>query len=252
MIIPCYINIEHYIDTLLAGTHPWRMPALTMEKQMASEIPNLNAELRLGTGKGAARKARRNGYVPGVVYGGGIDPLPIQLKFNYLLKRLNQGRFLSTLFNLKIDGHDEIRVICRSVQRHVVKDLPVHADFMRLNRSSQINLFIPVRFINEDQSPGLKRGGVLTVVRGEVDLVVNAGNIPSEIVADLTGLDVGDVVTISKIELPDGTRPNIADRDFVIANISAPSGLRSSEDENQTGDESADAEGVTDTDGEQD
>ena len=104
---------------------------------------------------------------------------------------------------------------------------------MRLKDGSQINLFIPVRFINEQDSPGLRRGGVLTVVRGEIDLVVNAGNIPAEIVADISGLDVGDVVTISKIELPEGTRPRIADRDFVIANISAPSSLRSADEEEE-------------------
>lgn len=200
---------------------------------MASEIPDLHAELRPGSGKGAARQARREGFVPGIVYGGGIDPLPVQLKFNYLLKWLKQGRFLSTLFNLKIEGQDEMRVICRSIQKHVVKDVPIHVDFMRLRRASQINLFIPVRFINEEESPGLKRGGVLTVVRGEVDLIVNAGDIPSEIIADVAGLDVGDVVTIEDIELPEGTRPRIADRNFVIANISAPSGLRSADDENQ-------------------
>ncbi|MCY4327970.1 MAG: 50S ribosomal protein L25/general stress protein Ctc [Rhodobacteraceae bacterium] len=200
---------------------------------MASEIPDLSVELRSGTGKGAARQARRTGFVPGIVYGGGIDPMAIQIDFNYLLKRLNQGRFLSTLFNLKIAGQQDVRVICRSVQRHVVKDLPLHVDLMRLKDGSQINLFIPVRFINEQDSPGLRRGGVLTVVRGEIDLVVNAGNIPAEIVADISGLDVGDVVTISKIELPEGTRPRIADRDFVIANISAPSSLRSADEEEE-------------------
>ncbi len=204
---------------------------------MASEIPDLSAELRSGTGKGAARQARRTGFVPGIVYGGGMDPMAIQIDFNYLLKRLNQGRFLSTLFNLKIAGQEDVRVICRSVQRHVVKDLPLHVDFMRLKDGSQINLFIPVRFINEQDSPGLRRGGVLTVVRGEIDLVVNAGNIPAEIVADISGLDVGDVVTISKIELPEGTRPRIADRDFVIANISAPSSLRSADEEEEVEEE---------------
>ena len=214
---------------------------------MAGEIPELHAQVRPGTGKGAARQARREGYVPGIVYGGGNEPLPIQFKLNYLLKRLNEGRFLSTLFNLKVEGHDEVRVICRAVQRHVVKDMPEHVDFMRLQRASQINLFIPVRFINEEDSPGLRRGGVLTVVRGEVDLIVNAGNIPTEIVADVAGLDVGDVVTISKVELPKGTKPRIADRDFVIANISAPSGLRSSDqddDENLGGEQ----ESTTDVD----
>ena len=194
---------------------------------MASGIPDLAAELRTRTGKGAARQARRNGYVPGIVYGGGEKPVPLNLKMNELRKRLQAGRFLSTLFNLKVDGMNDVRVICRSVQREVVKDLPSHVDFMRLNRTSEINLFIPVTFVNEELSPGLKRGGVLTVVRSEVELIVTAGNIPEEITGDLTGLNVGDILTISNIELPDGARPTITDRDFVIANISAPSGLRS-------------------------
>ena len=194
---------------------------------MASGIPDLAAELRTRTGKGAARQARRNGYVPGIVYGGGEKPVPLNLKMNELRKRLQAGRFLSTLFNLKVEGMNDVRVICRSVQREVVKDLPSHVDFMRLNRTSEINLFIPVTFVNEELSPGLKRGGVLTVVRSEVELIVTAGNIPEEITGDLTGLNVGDILTISNIELPDGARPKITDRDFVIANISAPSGLRS-------------------------
>lgn len=194
---------------------------------MASGIPDLAAELRTRTGKGAARQARRNGYVPGIVYGGGEKPVPLNLKMNELHKRLQAGRFLSTLFNLKVDGMNDVRVICRSVQREVVKDLPSHVDFMRLNRTSEINLFIPVKFVNEELSPGLKRGGVLTVVRSEVELIVTAGNIPEEITGDLTGLNVGDILTISDIKLPDGARPKITDRDFVIANISAPSGLRS-------------------------
>jgi large subunit ribosomal protein L25 len=198
---------------------------------MAREIPDLHATLRTGTGKGAARQARRDGLVPGVVYGGGGDPQPINLKFNELLKRLKAGRFLSTLFNLKVDGQDDVRVICRGVQRDVVKDLPTHVDLMRLRRTSRINLFIHVDFVNHEAAPGLKKGGVLTVVRPEVELVVTAGDIPERILADLTGLDIGDVITISKIALPEGAVPTITDRDFTIANISAPSGLRAAEAE---------------------
>ena len=198
---------------------------------MAGQIPDFNATVRMGTGKGAARQARRENLVPGIVYGGGEDPQPINVKYNELYKALKQGRFLSTLFNLKIDGQDDVRVICRNVQRDVVKDLPTHLDFMRLRRTSRINLFIPVEFINEDAAPGLKKGGVLNAVRPEVELKVTAGDIPEKLVVDLTGLDVGDTVYISNIELPEGTRPMITDRDFVIANISAPSGLRSSENE---------------------
>ena len=200
---------------------------------MAREIPDLHAETRPGTGKGAARQARREGYVPGIVYGGRQGPDPIRIDFNHLLKRLGEGRFLSTLFNLKIAGKEDVRVICRSVQRHVVKDLPLHVDFMRLDRDSRVNLFIPVKFTNEEESPGLRRGGVLTVVRGEIELMVSADDIPTDIEADVTGLDVGDVLTVSSVEIPPGTRPRIADRDFVIANISAPSGLRSADQDDE-------------------
>ncbi|MVO18608.1 50S ribosomal protein L25/general stress protein Ctc [Parasedimentitalea huanghaiensis] len=210
---------------------------------MAGEIPNLEALERTGTGKGAARQARRDGFVPGIVYGGDTDPLAINIPFNVLLKKLKAGRFKSTLFNLKVEGHDDVRVICRNVQRDVVKDLPTHLDLMRLRRTSEIALFIPVEFINEDEAPGLKQGGVLNAVRPEVELVVTAGDIPEKLVVDLSGLKLGDTVTISSINLPEGARPTI-DRDFVIANISAPSGLRSSgaDDEDEAEGEEAAAE----------
>ncbi len=199
---------------------------------MAKEIPDLVAEVRAGTGKGAARQARRDMKVPGVVYGGGVDPLPIQLNYHYLLKRLKAGRFLSTLFNLKVEGQDDVRVICRGVQRDVVKDLPTHVDLMRLRRTSRINLFIHVDFINHDKAPGLKRGGTLTIVRPEVELEVTAGDIPDHISVDLDGKNIGDVIHINDIVLPEGVKPTI-DRNFVIANIAAPSGLRSSDAEDE-------------------
>jgi large subunit ribosomal protein L25 len=197
---------------------------------MAGEIPDLVAEVRTGTGKGAARQARREGNVPGIVYGGGKEPLAINVNYNTLLKRLKQGRFLSTLFNLKVDGHEDVRVICRNVQRDVVKDLPTHLDLMRLRRTSRINLFIHVEFINHEAAPGLKRGGTLTVVRPEVELEVTAGDIPDHITVDLTGKNIGDVIHINDVVLPEGAKPTI-DRNFVIANISAPSGLRSTDNE---------------------
>ena len=199
---------------------------------MAGKIPDLEAIERTGTGKGAARQARRDGMVPGVAYGGGIDPLPIQIPRNELLKRLKAGRFMSTLFNLKVEGHEDVRVICRDVQRHVVKDLPTHLDLMRLRRTSQINLFIPIEFVNEDTAPGIKQGGVLTIVRPEIELIVTAGDIPDKIEIDLGALNIGDVVTISSVNLPEGAKPTI-DRDFVIANISAPRGLAAASDEEE-------------------
>ena len=205
---------------------------------MAREIPNLEATVRTGTGKGAARQARREGQVPGIVYGGGADPLAINIPFNELFKKLKAGRFLSTLWNLKVDGQEDVRVICRNVQRDVVKDLPTHLDLMRLRRTSRISLFIHVEFVNEEEAPGLKRGGVLTIVRPEVELNVLAGEIPEQIVVDLAGKDVGDVIHISDVTLPSGAKPTV-DRDFVIANISAPSSLRSSDDGDDAGEEAA-------------
>lgn len=211
---------------------------------MAGEIPDLEALERTGTGKGAARQARRENLVPGIVFGGDKDPLPINLPYNDLIKRLSKGRFKSTLFNLKVEGHEDVRVICRDVQRDVVKDLPTHVDFMRLRRTSKINLFIPVEFVNEDDCPALKKGGVMTVVRPEVELICTAGDIPEKLVADLSGLEIGDTITVSAIELPAGTKKTI-DRDFVIANLSAPSALAAADDED---DEPAETEVIEQND----
>ncbi len=197
---------------------------------MAGEIPDLIAQERTGTGKGAARQARRDGMVPGIVFGGDTNPLPINLDFNKLLTMLRKGRFKSTLFNLKVDGHDDVRVICRDVQRHVVKDLPTHVDFMRLKRTTKINLFINVEVSGEEVSPGLKKGGVLTLVRPEVELVVTAADIPESLVIDISEMEIGDNLTISDVKLPEGSKPTI-DRDFVIAQISAPSALISAGDD---------------------
>ena len=210
---------------------------------MAGELPDLHAHVRTGTGKGAARQARRDGMVPGIVYGGGKDPIAINMPFNALLKRLKQGRFLSTLFNLKVEGQEDVRVICRDVQRHVVKDLPTHIDFMRLRRTSQVKLFIHVQVEGEDKSPGLRKGGVLTLIRPEVELWVTAGDIPDHITIDVSGIEIGDNVTISSVKLPEGATPTV-DRDFVIAQISAPSGLKSQgddEDEDEVVEEAEEA-----------
>ena len=185
---------------------------------MAKEIPDLVAEARAGTGKGAARQARREGKVPGIVYGDGKEPAPIQIEFNSLLTKLRAGRFMSTLWNLKVDGQDDVRVICRGVQRDVVKDLPTHIDFMRLHRASRINLFIHVNFDNQEASPGLKKGGTLNVVRHEVELACPADSIPEELVFDLAGLEIGDTIRIGAFELPKGVSPTV-DRDFVIATV---------------------------------
>ena len=212
---------------------------------MAGKIPDLELTPRAGTGKGAARQARRDGLVPGVVYGGGKEPQAITIPFNILFKKLKDGGFMSTLFNLKVEGAGDVRAVCRGVQRHVVKDLPTHIDFLRLNRDSRINMNIPVHFLNEETSAGLKKGGTLTIVRQEVELMVTAGNIPDHIEADLENLEIGQTINISDITLPEGTRPVIADRDFVIANIAAPGGATDEEDE--ASEAEADADVATDT-----
>ena len=199
---------------------------------MAGEIPDLVAHARTGTGKGAARQSRRRGMVPGVVYGGGSDPMPIEVPFNELLKRLKAGRFMATLWNLKVEGEEDVRVIARDVQRDVVKDLPTHIDLMRLKRTSRVSLYIPVEFEGEDEAPGLKAGGVLSVVRQEVELRVTAGDIPEKLVVSVAGLEIGDNVSISDVTLPEGTRATI-DRDFTIATIAPPSGLASQKDEDE-------------------
>lgn len=206
---------------------------------MAGEIPDLHAQERTGTGKGAARAARREGMVPGIVFGGDTDPLAINIPFNKLLSMLKAGRFKSTLFNLKVDGHDDVRVICRDVQRDVVKDLPTHLDLMRLRRTTKINLFIPLEFVDEEECPGLTTGGVLNTIRNEIELIVTAGDIPDVIKVSLKGLEIGDGVTISQITLPEGAKPTI-DRDFVICNISAPSALASDKDDEDEDETAAD------------
>lgn len=199
---------------------------------MAGQVPDLNALVRTGTGKGAARQARRDGLVPGIVYGGGEDPLPINIPYNILFKKLKEGRFLSTLYNMQVEGHDDVRVICRSVQRDVVKDLPRHVDFMRLKRTTKINLYISVEVAGEEDSPGIRAGGVLTLVRPEVELVVTAGDIPESITIDISEMEIGDTITIENVDLPAGAKPTI-DRDFVIANLSAPAALGSGDDEDE-------------------
>ncbi len=205
---------------------------------MAGKIPDLNAKVRAGTGKGAARQARRDGDVPGIVYGGGADPQAISIDFNYLLTKLRKGGFMSTLHNLKIEGQDDVRVICRGVQRHVVKDLPTHIDLMRLKRTSRVNIFIPVEFLNADTCPGVKAGGVLNVIRADVEMSVIAGDIPDHLTVDLAEAQMGDTISISSVTLPEGATPVISDRDFVIATITAPRAVLA-EDEDDDGEDVA-------------
>ena len=194
-----------------------------------AETPVLEAVARGGVGKGSARTARRDGYVPGVIFGGGEPPSHHQHRSQHTAEAA-EGRPLPVdLINVSVDGKQH-HVICRAVQRDVVKDKPTHVDFLRLSDSSRISLLSRSSSWNREK-PRASRGGVLTVVRPEVELVVTAGEIPEKLVVDLAGTDINDTIHISNIELPAGATPTITDRDFVIANIQAPSGLRSEEGE---------------------
>lgn len=191
---------------------------------MAVEIIDLTASVRTGTGKGAARQARRDGVVPGVVYGAGKEPVAINVPFYALLKRLKAGRFMSTIFNLKVEGQDDVKVVCRNVQRHVVKDMPIHIDFLRVEDTTSVKLFIDVNFVNADAAPGIVKGAVLNVAAKDIELVLAAGNIPASVDADLTGKNIGDTVLASEIILPEGAKL-ASDRDAVIGTIVVPSGV---------------------------
>lgn len=195
---------------------------LLTENEM-SEIGTLVAQPRDRVGKGSSRAARRNGLVPAVIYGLGKPPVSITLPFNVVLKELKRGRLTGHLFNLDVNGTVE-RVIPRDVQVDVVMDFPIHIDFLRLDRNAQVEVDVPVHFLNEEASPGLKRGGVLNIVRHDVPLVCPAESIPEFIEVDLTGLEIGDSVHISAVPLPKGVTPGITDRDFTVATIAAPSG----------------------------
>ncbi|MCR9193459.1 MAG: 50S ribosomal protein L25/general stress protein Ctc [Hyphomonas sp.] len=177
-----------------------------------------NVDVRERIGKGGAREARRQGYVPGVLYGGGEDPVAINLKQNEVIKAINTGQFLSSTATLVHDGKKQL-VIPQAIQMHPVTDQPQHVDLYRVKKDQVITVEVVVNFLNEDASPGLKKGGALNVVRHAVELNVRADAIPDSLDADLTGLDIGDNVKISNITLPDGAEPTITDRDFTIASI---------------------------------
>ena len=186
-----------------------------------ADIAAIQAERRLGAGKGAARALRRKGKVPGVVYGGGEDALAISLETARIALEHERGGFFSRLYDLDLDG-SSLRVLAREVQLHPVTSKVLHVDFLRLTSGSEVNVDVPVEFLNEDISPGVKRGGVLNIVRRTVELICQADSIPLVIEADIGELDIGDSVKISAINLPDGVRPGIADRDFTIATVAAP------------------------------
>ncbi len=188
----------------------------------------LNAQARSLVGKGAARELRRQGLIPAVIYGDKKPPVTIALAFKDAQRAIYAGGFLSHVITLDVDG-EKHRVIPRDYQLDPVKDFALHVDFLRVGKSTKLNVQVHVNFINEEASPGLKRGGTLNVVHHTLDLTVSADNIPEEITVDLTGLDIGDTIHISSIKLPAGVVDHSHEQDVTIATIVAPSALKSSE-----------------------
>ena len=185
------------------------------------EMITFAAEVRVVAGKGPARALRRAGRVPAVIYGERKDQEMISLEARALRRQLGNPHFFNTLCCLQVNG-EAVRVLPRDVQLHPVTDDPLHADFVRVSAGATVTVEIPVVFVNEDVSPGLKRGGVLNIVRREIELVCPADAIPGELTVDLRPFDIGDSVHISHVALPAGARPTISDRDFTIATIAAP------------------------------
>ena len=205
-----------------------------LEIEMA-EIYKLSAEKRERAGKGVARALRREGKVPAVLYGNKEDPVGLSLTIGQLNRLYATGRAQSTLLDIDIDGTSN-RAIARDIQLDPVRDTIIHADFLRLGKGDKVTVEVAVNFINDDIAPGIKRGGVLNIVRYSIELDCPADNIPDEIIVDLENADIGDSVHISAVPLPEGATPAIQDRDFTIATIAAPAGMSDESDEEEATD----------------
>ena len=191
-------------------------------------MSNLKAIKRLNLTSGSNRKLRAQGYIPAILYGGKDPNQNISISKKEISNIINSDTFLSKVLEIEVDGKKE-RVIPRDVAYHVVSEEPIHIDFMRILSGKKIILEIPVKFINHPDSPGLKRGGVLNIVRRKVELRCPAENIPDEIVVDLTGTDIGTSIKISSVKLPEKVIPTITDRDFVVATVAAPTIIKEPE-----------------------
>lgn len=217
---------------------------------MSSNIV-LNVDVREGTGKGAARAARREDLVPGILYGGDQEPVSINLRGNEIRKALLTGQFISHMMELEHEGKRQ-KVIARDIQFHPVSDAPMHVDLFRVNEKTRIDVEVAVNFINEEASPGLKRGGVLNIVRHVVELNCPAGAIPESIEADLTGLEIGDSIHISAIPLPKGVESTISDRDFTVATLQGSRAVLEPETEEDAPEEMEEPEVINQKDDEGD
>jgi large subunit ribosomal protein L25 len=213
-----------------------------------SDDTTISAEQRERVGKGSARAVRRAGHIPAVIYGDKKEPVSITLESREITKIVHQPGIFGRLLNIEISGSKHT-VLTRDIQFHPVTDNVLHMDFLRISGSAKVAVAIAVDFINEDECPGIKVGGVLNVVRYEVELLCPATTIPEKIIVDLQGLKIGDSVHISTIELPDGVTPTITDRDFTIATIASPGGGVKNEDDESDGEdegeEASEAENVS-------
>jgi large subunit ribosomal protein L25 len=195
-----------------------------------SETLKLAAETRARAGKGASRAVRRTGRVPAVIYGAGQPAVTIHVEEKLLVRQLSSGHFMNSIVELTVDGGAAVRTLPRDVQFHPVTDRPIHVDFLRVSADAVITVAVPVHFVDEDKSPGMKRGAVLNVVRHELQLDCPSNAIPDQIDISLAGRDVGDSIHISSVVLPAGVTSHIHDRDFTIATMVAPSALKSETD----------------------
>lgn len=193
-----------------------------------SDQLTLSAESRDRAGKGASRALRNFGRVPAVVYGNNEAPLGVHIEEKLLMKALMTGHFFNSVVMIDVGGKP-VRTLPKDVQFHPVTDRPLHADFLRISEHATVTVEVPVIFADEELSPGMKRGAVLNIVRHELELTCDAASIPDDITISLAGLDVGDSIHISAVKLPEGTTSAITDRDFTIATLVAPSGLKSAE-----------------------
>ena len=205
-----------------------------------SDQLTISAEPRERAGKGASRALRREGRIPAVIYGDKKEAITIHVEERALNKLLGTGHFMNSLVQVEVDGK-KTRTLPKDVAFDPVTDRPLHVDFFRLAKGAKVQVNIPVVFINEEDSPGLKRGGVMNVVRHELDLMCDADHIPDQIEIDVTGLEIGDSIHISHVTLPTGAESSITDRDFTIAGVTAPSALKSSDDEAEEGEDSTEA-----------
>jgi large subunit ribosomal protein L25 len=185
----------------------------------------LSATVREKVGKGAARSLRRQGIIPAVIYGGKKPPLAINLTDREITAKIHGGGFYTTVAMIDVAG-DKVRVLPRDFQIDPMTERPMHVDFMRVTPGSTVTIEVPVQFINESQAPGIRRGGVLNIVRHRISVVAPVDSIPEKIVVDLTGLDINDSLHISSVQLPEGIRPTIRDRDFTVATVAAPAGVK--------------------------